>query len=103
MRCGAWIVVLALVGWGAGWTSAGEDLSDAVRLEANGQPIDVTVGHAAPLVLDWDGDGVRDLLVGQMGGGRLRIYRNVGTDAAPRFEGFEHFRAAGADATVPSG
>src|SRR5438067_2281892 len=29
--------------------------------------LDVDVGHAAPLVVDWDGDGKKDLLVGQFG------------------------------------
>jgi hypothetical protein len=28
-----------------------------VRLEAAGKPIDTEVGHAAPLVVDFDGDG----------------------------------------------
>ncbi|SVD51510.1 uncharacterized protein METZ01_LOCUS404364, partial [marine metagenome] len=36
-----------------------------VRIEANGKPIDVTTGHAAPYVYDFDGDGTRDLLVGE--------------------------------------
>ncbi|MDE0961344.1 MAG: hypothetical protein OSB09_11260, partial [Planctomycetota bacterium] len=27
-----------------------------VRLEANGKPIDVTIGHAAPYIIDFDGD-----------------------------------------------
>jgi len=66
-------------------------------------PIDVEVGHAAPLFLDFDGDGLRDLLVGQFGKGKLRIYRNVGSKTAPRFEGFTPFQAGGAEGTVPAG
>ena len=31
--------------------------AEPVRIEANGKPIDVTTGHAAPLVYDFDGDG----------------------------------------------
>lgn len=67
------------------------------RIEAAGRPIEVDVGHAAPFVVDVDGDGRQDLLVGQFGpggrepegqGGRCRIYRNLGTDEAPRFDGF---------------
>lgn len=65
------------------------------------EPIDVEVGHATPNLVDWDGDGKRDLLLGQFGGGRLRYYRNVGADGAPRFEGFAYVQAGGKDATVP--
>lgn len=54
-------------------------------------------GLAAPALWDWDGDGKRDLLVGEfetnsgedfpMGadGSTMRVYRNVGTDANPKF------------------
>lgn len=101
------------------------DLAPPVRIEAGGVPIDVTTGHAAPYVIDFDGDGVRDLLVGEFGdgefpvdelpadlaagwkqkgafcNGHIRIYHNCGTNAAPRFERFEFLRANGAIATVP--
>ena len=72
-----------------------------------GQPILVTGdtnpiltekhGLAAPALWDWNGDGKRDLLVGEfetnsgenfpMGadGSTIRVYINVGTDADPRF------------------
>ena len=43
-----------------------QELLPPVRLEAAGKPIDTAVGHAAPFVCDWDGDGVKDLLVGQV-------------------------------------
>ena len=84
-------------------TAAAGELADPVVLEADGQPIDVEVGHAHPFVADFDGDGVRDLLVGQFGNGKLRIYRNAGTDAEPRFEEFTWFRAGGKLGTIPAG
>lgn len=83
--------------------SRSADLEPAVRVLVAGKPIDVDTGHAAPALHDWDGDGVRDLLVGQFGDGKLRIYKNFGTDKAPRYFGFEFFRAGGQDATIPSG
>ncbi|RUA10331.1 MAG: hypothetical protein DSY81_03755 [Bacillota bacterium] len=96
-----------------------------VRLEANGVPIDVTIGHAAPYVIDFDGDGVRDLLVGEFGDvdfpverlpkrlqeaakkssysqGKLRIYRNHGSDEEPLFKDFEYLRAGREDASMPT-
>lgn len=60
------------------------DLLPPLRVEAAGKPLDVERdGHAAPFVGDYDGDGVRDLLVGQYHEGRLRIYRNEGSDTSP--------------------
>jgi hypothetical protein len=85
----------------------------AVRIEAAGKPIDVTTGHAAPCVYDFNGDGVRDLLVGEFGSGRftgpvhtqgsgshswskgrLRIYLNTGTDESPKFADWSYLQAA---------
>lgn len=95
------------------------------RIFAGKEAIDVTTGHAAPYVLDFDGDGLKDLLVGEFGDGefpaaelpealaagwkqpgnfanaRLRIYRNVGTNQAPKFDGFEFLQAGGGVATIP--
>lgn len=102
-----------------------DGLLPPVRIVAGGAAIDVTTGHAAPYVRDVDGDGNKDLLVGEFGdgefpvdelpaaleagwkrpgnfaNGRVRIYRNHGTNAAPRFEDFEYLRAGGGIATVP--
>jgi hypothetical protein len=70
--------------------------------DANG-PIDVEVGHAAPLFADFDSDGLPDLLVGQFGEGKLRVYKNVGTRGAPRFESFTWFRTGEQEGKVPAG
>jgi len=75
----------------------------AMHQRLHGQPIDVDVGHAAPHVTDWNGDGKPDLLVGQFGEGKLRIFLNEGTRSEPRFTTYAWFRADGEDATVPSG
>lgn len=69
---------------------------------ADGQAIDVTVGHAAPCFVDHDGDGLKDLLVGQFGSGQLRIYKNIGKAGAPAFKSFEMFKASGVIGKVPS-
>ena len=74
-----------------------------VRLEAAGKPIDTDVGHAAPLAVDFDGDGKTDLLVGQFGDGVLWFYKNVGTNSQPRYAAGVKFRAGQAEGRVPTG
>jgi len=74
-----------------------------VRLEAAGKPIDTAVGHAAPLVVDFDGDGKLDLLVGQFGEGILWVYKNVGTNVQPKYAAGVKFQAGGKDGKVPTG
>ena len=80
------------------------DLAPPVHVQAGGRPIDVALdGHSAPFYGDIDGDGINDLLVGQFDEGQLRIYRNLGTNASPRFEGYQRFEAGGALGSVPAG
>jgi hypothetical protein len=79
------------------------ELMPPVRLEAAGKPIDTAIGHAAPFVADFDGDGVKDLLVGQFGDGILWIFRNEGTDAAPKLAAGVKFKNGDKDGRVPTG
>ena len=91
----------------AGIACGGElhpELKPPVRIEANGSPIDTGgIGYAAPFYADFDGDGTRDLLVGEFSRGRMRVFRNHGTDTKPVFKDHEFFQAGGAEGTVPSG
>lgn len=96
------LAVLSVLGFSAG-IAAGGELAPPVRLEADGRPIDTDIGHAAPCVADFDGDGVQDLLVGQFGQGILWIYRNVGTNAEPKLAAGVKFMEGTEDGRVPSG
>src|SRR5438874_9164087 len=79
------LLALLAVGPPAPAPDFARELHPPVRLLAAGKPIDTDVGHAAPFVGDFDGDGVKDLLVGQFGDGVLWVYRNVGTNARPKY------------------
>jgi hypothetical protein len=50
-----------------------------IRLKADGLPVRVeSPGYAAPCWADIDGDGKKDLLVGQFSKGKIRVYKNLG-------------------------
>ena len=98
------MVLLVMSGLAASASAAMTDeLASSVRLEAVGKAIDTDVGHAAPCVCDFDGDGIRDLLVGQFGDGLLWIYRNEGTNAEPKLAAGVKFKDGAKDGTVPHG
>lgn len=86
-----------------GATLAAQELAAPVRLTAGGKPIDTDVGHAAPFVGDFDGDGVQDLLVGQFGSGILWIFKNTGTAKAPELAPGVKFKDGDASGQVPTG
>ena len=73
------------------------------RVRDGSNYIDVDIGHAAPLFTDFDGDNVPDLLVGQFGDGKLRVYTNVGSAKEPRFDGFTWFKTGEEEGKVPTG
>ena len=79
------------------------ELEPPVRLEAAGKPIDTDTGHAAPFVCDFDGDGIMDLLVGQLKDGILWIYHNEGTNSQPKLEAGVKFKNGNMNGCVPGG
>jgi hypothetical protein len=86
----------------AGGAAAQEtELEEPIRLEADGKPIDTgkDVAYAGPLVRDHDGDGLPDLLVSAFRG-TVRVFKNVGTRAAPQFAEQKPLQAAGKDLTI---
>jgi hypothetical protein len=101
MAAGTLVLGLAL----SAPSAKGQELAKPVRLEAGGQPINIGgVGHSAPFLADIDGDGKLHLLVGTFSEGQLRIYRNLGTNRAPKFDAkYDVLLDGSADGTVPTG
>ena len=75
------------------------DFKSPVRLEGGGQPVRVeSPGYAAPCWADVDGDGRKDLLVGQFNRGKIRVHRNLGDNQLAAAQWLE---AEGTVAEVP--
>jgi hypothetical protein len=85
---------------GCGLAPSGDAAFESpVRLEAEGVPVRVeSPGYAAPCWADLDGDGKKDLLVGQFHQGKIRVYRNLGDG---KLAAGEWLQAEGAVAEVP--
>jgi hypothetical protein len=93
---------VAALAWPALAAGPASQLEAPVQILAGGKAIDVDMGNAAPCVADF-GDGTLHLLVGQFKDGKLRVYRNVGTRAAPRFDSFAWFQDDAPAGRVPAG
>jgi len=73
-----------------------------VFLQAGGVTIDVGY-YGSPCVYDWNGDGLKDLILGEFNYGNIRLYLNSGTNAAPVFTTYTLMQADGVDITLPYG
>jgi hypothetical protein len=81
-------------------TGTGLHSNGHVQRDTNATPVDIDVGtNCHVFVNDWNEDGKKDLIFGQedpVNGGTIRVFLNIGTNAAPRFESFSLVRAGGA-------
>ncbi len=81
-----------------------EDLANPVRLEADGEPIDIgklsSIAHAGPWIADVDEDGDRDLLVGDFPG-FFWFFENTGSESAPEYTSRGKLAAGGTAAKTP--
>lgn len=82
--------------------SAADRFEPPVPIAVNGRPLELSDPGAYPELGDWDGDGRRDLLVGQ-NHGRLRVFHNLGTDHEPEFSQPVWFDELIADGRIPEG
>lgn len=61
----------------------------------------LATGRATPEVNDWNEDGKKDLLIGDVTG-KIKIYINEGTDAAPVFNTSTHLHVGGIELDIGS-
>ena len=104
------LLLLGLVAFGATVSPADEsrvvapDLQQGLRLEADGKPIEIgefsNIAHAGPTIADIDGDGDRDLLVGDFPG-YFWLFENEGTEQDPSYVSKGKLQAGGVDAKTP--
>jgi len=69
---------------------------------------EINVGHGCPCVVDWDGDGLQDLLIGQFyddsgNYGKIRLYLNSGSTTAPVLTSYSFLQAGGNDISLSTG
>jgi len=72
---------------------------EPVIIQADGINIDVGV-ISDPFMVDWDVDGLNDLLVGQFSPGKVSFFKNIGTNQDPEFTFSYYLQADGADIAV---
>jgi hypothetical protein len=84
---------------GAASTASSADFQPPLRLMAEGESVRVeSPGWAAPCWADIDGDGKKDLLVGQFNQGKIRVYKNLG---GGKLAAGAWLQADGIDAEIP--
>lgn len=64
-------------------TTTSPEFAEPVEILAGGKPLATWLRDSGPCVADWDGDGLRDLVIGDEK--TLWWARNTGTAEAPRF------------------
>ncbi|BBO36037.1 FG-GAP repeat domain-containing protein [Lacipirellula parvula] len=77
------------------------ELAKPVLLNADGKAIDTgkAWGHSSPCIVDLDGDGRQDLLLGDFSG-KFHVYKNAGGDGIPQLKSDGALQAGNVDAEV---
>jgi len=82
--------------------SAQLDLGAEELVQANSSNIDVP-GYSVPSFVFWDGDGLKDLIVGEGSGSytaKVRVYLNVGSASEPEFTSYFYAQSNSSDLVV---
>jgi len=99
MRTLSLIALLVLTSIAASGTFS---FAPSTNIQCAGVAIDVQY-FGSPCVVDWDGDGLKDLITGQFYYGNIRFYKNEGTNEAPVFNTFSYLQADGSSISMGYG
>lgn len=88
--------LVLLITLAAGWAGTPIQLQPPVTVQAGAAPLDLG-DHAIPCATDWNGDGLKDLLLGYRPVDKIAVFLNIGSGAQPAFQSSTHLQAAGAD------
>lgn len=80
------------------------ELGPEELVQAGGADI-VVLGYSVPSFAHWDGDNLKDLIVGEggvSGDAKVRVYLNVGTEENPQFSDYFYAQSDGSDLAVPA-
>jgi hypothetical protein len=86
---------------GALWADAPE-LESGVKIKDGGSSLEVNL-YSSPTCVDWNNDGAKDLVVGQIWDGWIWLYLNQGTDLNPVFDGGTLVESGGSPIAVTWG
>ncbi len=78
------------------------DLEPSVHIYNGSSPISVAY-MSSPAVVDWNNDGLKDLLVSEFSYGKIWLFINQGTDINPVFNGGTYIKSGGIDITTSYG
>jgi len=73
------------------------------RIQANSNDMIVDTYASVPCVVDWNGDGAKDLLVGCFFDGNVHLFLNSGSNNAPVFTSSTMLQAGGSVISVSYG
>jgi len=100
------VSVFLLVMAAASVSAAGLVLGPEQAVQAGGVDISVP-GYSVPSFVDWDDDGLKDLVVGEGSGltgfGYVRVYLNSGTPGSPVFTGYFYAQSNSSALQSPGG
>jgi hypothetical protein len=74
---------------------------DAGTIKSNGS--EINIGHGCPCVVDWNGDGSNDLLMGQFASNSVIHFENTGTNSDPALQSPTNLQAGGSNISVSTG